>query len=31
MITGGAYGLDPGTKVKVGKAGEDESGGGDDK
>lgn len=31
VITGGAYGLDPGTKVKVGKAGEDDSGGGDDK
>jgi multidrug efflux pump subunit AcrA (membrane-fusion protein) len=31
VITGGAYGLDPGTKVKIGKAGEDDSGGGDDK
>jgi len=31
VITGGAYGLDPGTKVKVGKADEGDSGGGDDK
>lgn len=31
VITSGAYGLDPGTEVKIGKAGEDDSGGGDDK
>jgi len=31
VITEGSYGLDPGTKVKIGRAGEDNSGGGDDK
>jgi multidrug efflux pump subunit AcrA (membrane-fusion protein) len=31
VITRGAYGLDAGTSVKIGKAGEDDSGGGDDK
>jgi len=31
VIVGGAYGLDPGTKVKIGKVGEDDSGGGEDK
>jgi len=31
VITGGAYGLDPGTRVKIGKATEDDSGGGEDK
>ena len=31
VITGGSYGLDAGTKVKVGKAGADDPGGGDDK
>ena len=28
VITGGAYGLDEGTKVKVGPAGDDEDSGG---
>ena len=31
VITTGAYGLDEGTKVKVGKAGDDDAAGGDDK
>lgn len=31
VITVGAYGLDPGTKVQIGKAGDEDSGGGDDK
>jgi multidrug efflux pump subunit AcrA (membrane-fusion protein) len=31
VIVGGAYGLDPGTKVKIGKVGEDDSGSGEDK
>ncbi len=31
VITVGAYGLDPGTKVQIGKTGEEDLGGGDDK